>query len=197
MRVPSAGTWRDGAAGTARGSPPRRGEGLCPEGSSCTSRLPSQTPSQGRKSSNSSLETPWMNFEACFAHRITAERAAGITWDAGPHIPAELCSCRDKSRHISGRCQHLWEGDPHRVGGPWGAETRSPVLQVRGCRFTLILCSLGCLGISGWQIWLFLHNSRDVASKPVAFPVHPVFCSCRHESMEVSARSAVGTWSEG
>lgn len=82
------------------------------------------------KEQGSSLETPWINLEACFAHKITAERAAGTTLDAGPHILAELCSCGDKSWHISGRCQQLWEGDHHRVGSPWGAETWSPFLWV-------------------------------------------------------------------
>lgn len=188
---------------SGRGCRHRTGVPTAPGRGSVSSKIELYLPSpitdqsQGRKSSNSSLETPWMNFEACFAQRITAERAAGITSDAGPHIPAELCSCRGKSRYISGRRQHLWEGDPHQVGGPWGAETQSPFLQVCGCRFTHILCSPGSAGISGWQIWLFLNNSRDAASKPAAFPVHPVFCSRWHESMGASAGSAVGTWSEG
>lgn len=155
MRVPSAGTRQDGAAGTAPPAPrrdarPGQGRGSVSREVEPCLRSPVPDPSLERKSRGNSLETSWINLEACFAHNITAERAAGTTVDAGPHIPTGLCSCGDKSWHISGRCQQLWEGDHHRVGSPWGAETWSPFLRVCGCRLTRLLQLPG----EHWDFWL-------------------------------------------
>lgn len=132
MRVPSAGTQQAGAAGTALPAPCRGtrmgwGRGSASREVEPCLQSPTSDPSPGRKGRRSSLGTPWIHLEACFAHKITAERAAGTTLDAAPHIPAELCSCGDKSWHISGRCQQLWEGDHRRGGESLGCRDLEPL----------------------------------------------------------------------
>lgn len=100
MRVPSAGTWQDGAAAPTRMSHWAGGKGLRQERSSCL-QSPLSDPSLGQKGRVSSLETPWMNLEVLHT-KLQLKRAAGMSLDSSPHVPEGLCSCRDKSLHISG-----------------------------------------------------------------------------------------------
>lgn len=99
MRVPSAGTWQDRAAAPSRMSHWAGGQGLRPERSSHL-QSPLSNPSLGQKGRVSSLETPWMN--EVLHTKITAEKSCRNVLDSSPHVPEGLCSCRDKSLHISG-----------------------------------------------------------------------------------------------